>query len=74
MAVIETYGAVVECPEEGCFFAFRVENCITEEEGRKMLTYVARLHGRLRHGASTHFEPKVYTIDQRAYLSGPKPH
>jgi hypothetical protein len=73
MAVIETYGAVVWCPEEGCFFAFRVENCTTEEEGRKMLAYVARLHGRLRHGSSTHFEAKVYTIDQREYLSGTKP-
>ena len=68
--VIETYGAIVDCPIEGCGFAFRVENCRTEEEGRKMLLYVVRLHSRLRHVGTTALEAKITVVDKKAHMAG----
>ena len=60
--LIETYSARVECPYEGCYFIFGFENVENEEEGRQILLQVVRLHGRQRHGSTTAFDPKVFTI------------
>lgn len=49
MAFVDVYSAYWQCPEEGCFFVFRFENALSEDEGREILNGISKLHLRQRH-------------------------
>lgn len=47
--IIDVWSATNHCEEEGCHFAFRFENCLSEEEATILMTGVATIHYKSMH-------------------------
>lgn len=61
--LIETYGALIVCPNETCGFIFEMKHCRTEEEGMEVLMAVARVHGRFAHGSTTYLDTHIQLVE-----------